>query len=51
MRRELLESLPALTRFYSLTPMDIDRMSLREVSEYVTQMNRAREEEERANGR
>lgn len=30
--------MPALTRFYGLRPEDIDRMTLREVSEYVTQL-------------
>lgn len=47
MRRALLKSLPALTKFYGLTPDDIDRMTLREVSEYLTQMQQAQEEASR----
>ncbi len=39
-----MAELPALTRFYGLTPMDLDQMSLREVSEYVNQMHQATEE-------
>lgn len=38
--------MPALTQFYRLTPMDIDQMSLREITEYVTQMNEAKAKEE-----
>lgn len=41
MRRALLPRLPALTRFYGLRPADIEAMTLREVSEYVTQMEQA----------
>lgn len=37
----MLESLPALTKFYGLTPADIEAMTYREVSEYVTQMQQA----------
>lgn len=48
MRRELLKSLPALTQFYRLTPMDIEQMTYREVAEYLTQMDEARRAEERA---
>jgi len=33
--------LPALTRFYGIKPTDIDGMTLREVSEYLTQMDEA----------
>lgn len=36
--------LPALTKFYGLRPDDIDRMTLREVDEYRSQMRRALEE-------
>lgn len=43
MRRLLLEKLPALTRFYGLRPADIDDMSYREISEYLTQMVRYQE--------
>jgi hypothetical protein len=39
-----------LTRFYRLTPMDVERMTFREVSEYVTQMQRYQSEEARAHG-
>lgn len=42
-----MESLPALTKFYGITPMDVDRMTLREVSEYVAQLAKAQEEAER----
>lgn len=45
MRRALLRSLPRLTQFYGLKPWDLERMTLREISEYVTQMDRARAEE------
>lgn len=41
MRRALLRKLPRLTQFYGLTPMDIDEMTYGEVSEYVTQMEKA----------
>lgn len=37
MRQALLSSLPALTKFYGLTPADIDEMTGREVSEYLDQ--------------
>lgn len=47
MRRALLKRLPALTHFYGLRPSDIDSMTLREVSEYVVQMERAQAEEAR----
>jgi len=36
-----------LTQFYGITPMDVERMTLREVSEYLSQMQKAREEEAR----
>jgi hypothetical protein len=36
--------LPALTKFYGLTPMDVDQMTFREVSEYRVQMMRAQSE-------
>lgn len=44
MRRALLKSLPALTKFYGIKPSDIDGMTVREISEYLTQMQRAQEE-------
>lgn len=44
MRRALLNQLPALTKFYGITPPDVDAMSLREVSEYLTQMDIATRE-------
>lgn len=40
--------LPALTRFYGLTPPDLDEMTWREVDEYVRQYEQFRAEEERA---
>lgn len=50
MRRQLLEALPRLTRFYGLTPPDIDAMTPREVSEYLTQMEWAEKEAMRDGG-
>lgn len=50
MRRALLDELPALTRFYGLKPADLDAMSLREISEYRTQMHKAIAEQEASNG-
>ena len=44
----LLKQLPALTHFYGLTPRDVEDMSLREVDEYLTQMDEYRAAEERA---
>lgn len=44
MRQALLRELPAFTRFYGLRPEDIDRMSLREISEYQVQMHKAQAE-------
>jgi hypothetical protein len=41
----LLVRLPSLTKFYGLRPWDLERMTLREVSEYLTQMDRAQAEE------
>lgn len=46
MRRALLRQMPALTRFYGLLPSDIDRMTVREISEYQVQMDRAMAEAE-----
>lgn len=46
MRRGLLKRLPALTRFYGLTPADIDEMTGREISEYLVQMDQALAETE-----
>lgn len=46
MRRALLKELPALTQFYGLRPADIDRMTIREISEYQTQMRIAQAEAE-----
>lgn len=46
MRRALLRQLPALTRFYGLRPQDFDDMTVREISEYVTQMEQAEQEAE-----
>jgi hypothetical protein len=36
-----LDRLPALTRFYGLTPMDVEQMTLNEVDEYLTYMAQA----------
>jgi hypothetical protein len=41
MRRRLLRRLPQLTQFYGLTPWDFERMTEREVSEYLVQMEKA----------
>jgi hypothetical protein len=38
--------LPAFTRFYGLRPEDFDRMTLREISEYRSQMQKAQAEAE-----
>lgn len=38
MRRLLLPELPLFSRFYHLHPWDIDRMTLREISEYRTRL-------------
>jgi hypothetical protein len=38
MRRALLKQLPALTHFYGLRPEDIERMTEREITEYVVHM-------------
>lgn len=45
LRRALLSRLPALTKFYGLTPADIDAMTRNEVAEYLVQMDRALSEE------
>ena len=39
-RRGLLPRLPALTKFYGLRPEDFERMTYREISEYVVQYDR-----------
>ena len=49
MRAALLEQLPALTRFYGLKPWDVDRMTLLEVSEYLSQLRQYQDEMEEAN--
>ena len=41
-------SLPALTEHYGLTPADIDLMTLREVSEYIAQLQITRQRQEGA---
>ena len=48
MRRALAESLPALTRFYGITPPDLERMTFREIDEYLSQMRQAQRDEEEA---
>jgi hypothetical protein len=49
MRRRLLKQLPQLTKFYEgMKPWDWDRMTLREVHEYVRQMNDFIAEQEKA---
>lgn len=47
MRRALLGKLPALTRFYygAISPINVDEFTYAELSEYVTQMERALAEE------
>lgn len=37
----LLKRLPALTKFYGILPPDIELMTLREVLEYLRQMDEA----------
>lgn len=34
----MLKQLPALTRYYTLRPADVDDMTLREISEYLVFM-------------
>lgn len=41
MRRALLARLPFLTRFYGLTPADLDDMTPREIREYLLVFDRA----------
>jgi hypothetical protein len=38
-RQALIGRLPQLTKFYGLTPSDIDAMTLREVLEYTRQLD------------
>lgn len=49
MRRALLVRLPALTRFYygAIHPLNVEQLSLREISEYLTQMDRAQADAEK----
>ena len=51
MRRALLGRLPALTRFYygAIHPLNVESLTLRELSEYVTQMDRYEADQARAN--
>lgn len=42
-----MKRLPALTQFYGLRPTDLDDMTYAEVSEYVTQMEKAKAEQPR----
>lgn len=48
MRQALLRRLPALTRFYygAISPLNADDFTYAELSEYVTQMERALAEQE-----
>lgn len=41
MRRALLPVLPALTRFYGLEPEAFERMTAREIDEYLVYMEEA----------
>lgn len=43
MRRALLKRLPALTRFYfgAIHPLNVEQFTIREISEYVVQMDKA----------
>jgi len=52
-RRVLLEQLPALTRFYygAIHSLNVEQFSLRELSEYVSQMQRAQAEQARSERR
>lgn len=53
MRQALLTELPAFTRYYGLRPEDIDRMTMREISEYQTALSKAQaqaDEQRRAQG-
>lgn len=42
MRRWLLTELPLLTRFYGLTPTDVDHMTIREIAEYRSRIQEFR---------
>lgn len=39
MRRALLKSWPAITRFYGFHPWDIERLTVDELNEYLRQMD------------
>lgn len=47
MRRALLRKLPALTHFYygAIHPLNVEDFTLAELSEYVTQMEKAQAEQ------
>lgn len=45
MRRALLKSWPALTRFYGLHPWDAERMTLDELNEYLRQFDQHQREQ------
>lgn len=47
MRRALLRSWPALSRFYGLKPWHVDRLTVEEINEYLRQFD-AYQREQRA---
>lgn len=49
MRRALLEELPALTKFYGVMPWHLERMTLREINEYRTQLAAYQRQAEQSN--
>jgi hypothetical protein len=47
-RRALLRSWPALTRFYQLHPWDVDRLTVDELNEYLRQFDEYQREQQNA---
>ena len=48
MRRALLRSWPALSKFFGLYPWDIDRLTMDELNEYLRQMDQYQREQQNA---
>lgn len=45
MRRRLIKALPGLCQFYGIKPWEIERMTLREIAEFQTQLREAEQAE------
>jgi hypothetical protein len=45
-RRDLLKSWPAITKFYGLFPWDMERLTVDELNEYLSQMDDVQRERE-----